>query len=451
MFSIIIPIYNSEKYINETVNSVVNQSVGFLKNVEIILVDDGSTDSTPILCEKLQIEYPNNIKYVRISNSGPSKARNIGLRYVSEKSKYIGFLDSDDQLSLDALFEINLFFKSFDVKLAVLPIYYFGVKTGQHKLNYRFLKGERVINIEVEYDSPHFFIGGSFFRRVLLDEGKLNFDESVKYWEDALLINKLLIEEKKYGVIGKGKYFYRKRKEKNSIVDVVWYSKDRYIHFLNQAYIPLIKYSLKKHGIVVPYIQFLIAYHIKLFLFPKNRDLINKILTDEEFILFKNIFKQILYKIEDKIILEQDMPSYYKEFLLQLKGSTLAEFNKINLDTLKSKNVTITSMNFKGFYFMIEGHFINEYYEMKFNDKILLVSGNEKFVAKQRIIDKQIIIWGNKVRDFKYSGFQVKVPIWVYKFSFMLETNHFAVKLNSVHLINKTVSIIKKYARKLLK
>ncbi|WP_406621266.1 glycosyltransferase family 2 protein [Bacillus atrophaeus] len=451
MFSIIIPIYNSEMYVSEIVNSIINQSIGFLENIEVIMVDDGSTDSTPSLCEEFRNKYPNNIKYIRIRNSGPSKARNVGLKYVSGKSKYVGFLDSDDQLSHDALLEIHLFFMRFDVKIAVLPIYYFGMKTGQHKLNYRFLKGERVINVEIEYNSPHFFIGGSFFRKVLLDEGRLNFDEDVKYWEDALLINRLLITEKKYGVIGKGKYFYRKREEKNSLVDLVWFSKERYIPFLKQSYLQLIEYSTEKKGEIMPYIQFLIVYHMKLFLFPKNREVVNAVLTEEEFGEFRNIFKDILFKIEDRFILEQDMPSYYKEFLLQLKGSQLSNLNEINLSILETKNVTITSMKLKGFYFIIEGHFINEYYDMKLNDKIVLISGNKKYASKQRIIDDHIVIWGEKVRDYKYSGFQVKLPIWIYKFSFLLQANQFAVKLNTVHLIKKTVLMLKTYTKKFLK
>ncbi|WP_416722583.1 glycosyltransferase family 2 protein [Bacillus stercoris] len=451
MFSIIIPIYNSEMYLGETINSIINQSIGFLENIEVIMVDDGSTDSTPSLCKGLRSKYPNNIKYIRIRNSGPSKARNEGLKFVSEKSKYVGFLDSDDQLSLDALLETHLFFMRFDVKISVLPIYYFGIKTGQHKLNYRFLKGERVIHIETEYNSPHFFIGGSFFRKELLDEGSLIFDEDIKYWEDALLINKLLIIEKKYGVIGKGKYFYRKRVEKNSIVDLVWLSKDRYIPFLKQSYLPLIEYSLEKHGKVLPYIQFLIIYHMKLFLFPKNRDVVNAVLTEEEFVIFKNMFKDILLKIEDRFILEQDMSSYYKDFLLQLKGSQLNDLNKIKLSILETKNVTITSLRLKSFYFIIKGHFINEYYDMKSNDKILLISGNKKYTSKQRKLDDHIVIWGKKVRDYKYSGFQVKLPIWIFKFSFVLQTNQFTVKLNTVHLIKKTVLMLKASTRNLLK
>ncbi|MCY8499837.1 hypothetical protein MOD12_21405, partial [Bacillus atrophaeus] len=80
-----------------------------------------------------------------------------------------------------------------------------------------------------------------------------------------------------------------------------------------------------------------------------------------------------------------------------------------------------------------------------------LISGNKKYASKQRIIDDHIVIWGEKVRDYKYSGFQVKLPIWIYKFSFLLQANQFAVKLNTVHLIKKTVLMLKTYTKKFLK
>ncbi len=110
MFSIIIPIYNSEYYLRDSIESVINQSIGFKENIELILIDDGSVDSSPQICEFFKNLYPNNIKILRIENSGPSTARNCGLSNVSEKSKIIGFLDSDDAFSQNALQSVYNFF-----------------------------------------------------------------------------------------------------------------------------------------------------------------------------------------------------------------------------------------------------------------------------------------------------------------------------------------------------
>lgn len=90
--SVIIPVYNTEKYLAACVNSVLRQ-----KNVslEIILVDDGSTDSSSSICDNYA-KIHDNINVVHIKNSGPATAKNVGLKLA--KGDYVSFTDSDDEL-----------------------------------------------------------------------------------------------------------------------------------------------------------------------------------------------------------------------------------------------------------------------------------------------------------------------------------------------------------------
>ena len=91
--SIIIPVYNAEKYIETTIKSVLAQTIS---NWELLLIDDSSDDSTPIICNKF-VKADSRIIYVRqIENGGPSKARNLGLD--SAQGEFIAFVDSDDTL-----------------------------------------------------------------------------------------------------------------------------------------------------------------------------------------------------------------------------------------------------------------------------------------------------------------------------------------------------------------
>ena len=87
LVSVIIPTYNCGKFIEQSIESVLNQTY---KNIEIIVVDDGSTDDTQV---KL-LKYGKNINYIRKKNEGSSKARNIGMG--CSKGEYLAFLDSDD-------------------------------------------------------------------------------------------------------------------------------------------------------------------------------------------------------------------------------------------------------------------------------------------------------------------------------------------------------------------
>ena len=93
--SIIVPIYNVEKYLEKSVEALINQT---LKNIEIILVDDGSTDDCPNICN-LYAEKDSRIKVIHKENQGLGMARNSGLEIAT--GKYVTFLDSDDNIDLD--------------------------------------------------------------------------------------------------------------------------------------------------------------------------------------------------------------------------------------------------------------------------------------------------------------------------------------------------------------
>ena len=94
--SVIIPAYNTEKFLVKCVDSVVNQTY---KNIEIIIVDDGSRDNTPQICDELASKY-NNIKVIHKENQGTCKAREAGVNAAT--GEYIAFIDSDDYIDLTA-------------------------------------------------------------------------------------------------------------------------------------------------------------------------------------------------------------------------------------------------------------------------------------------------------------------------------------------------------------
>ena len=90
LVSVIVPVYNVEKYVERCVNSLLTQTY---KNLEIILIDDSSTDQSGCLCDSLAIK-DQRIKVVHQKNQGLSGARNAGLNHM--KGKFVTFVDSDD-------------------------------------------------------------------------------------------------------------------------------------------------------------------------------------------------------------------------------------------------------------------------------------------------------------------------------------------------------------------
>ena len=101
--SIIVPIYNSEKYMEKCIDSILNQT---LNDIEIILVNDGSTDSSLEIAERYK-QRDKRVIIINQINSGPSIARNNGIKIAT--GKYIGFVDSDDYIEktmYEKLFEV---------------------------------------------------------------------------------------------------------------------------------------------------------------------------------------------------------------------------------------------------------------------------------------------------------------------------------------------------------
>ena len=95
------PVYNVESYLAEAVDSVINQTLPFVENTEIILINDGSPDGSHDICTAYQQRFPDNIRYYQQENRGVSATRNRGISMA--RGKYLGFLDPDDLYAEDTL------------------------------------------------------------------------------------------------------------------------------------------------------------------------------------------------------------------------------------------------------------------------------------------------------------------------------------------------------------
>ena len=102
IYSIIVPVYNAEKYLESCIDSVLSQSSD--KTYEVILVDDGSTDHSPELCDRYA-KQSSNVRVIHQANQGVSAARNAGI--AASRGEYILFLDSDDLWRADLLKEVS--------------------------------------------------------------------------------------------------------------------------------------------------------------------------------------------------------------------------------------------------------------------------------------------------------------------------------------------------------
>lgn len=210
-FSIIIPVFNSEKFIKECVQSVLSQN---FNNLEIILINDYSTDRSGKICKELKLNNLNKLKLIQNKkNLGVGASRNIGLNLAN--GKYIIFLDSDDYLiqnSLDYLYK--------RIKLKDYPEVIFNhiIQNKEPKTNLNILKyfGEKKL-------FKNQFLNKTIKKNIILNEcwrivvsknliirNKINF-ENIKIAEDVSFVFKILTNMKNI-IINKNKFlFHRSR------------------------------------------------------------------------------------------------------------------------------------------------------------------------------------------------------------------------------------------------
>lgn len=107
-FSVVMAVYNVEPFLREAVDSLIAQNFGFEK-IQLIMVDDGSTDGSGAICDEYAERYPDNVMVIHKENGGVSLARNEGLKYI--QGRYINFMDADDKLGSKVMSIVYKFLK----------------------------------------------------------------------------------------------------------------------------------------------------------------------------------------------------------------------------------------------------------------------------------------------------------------------------------------------------
>lgn len=201
--SIIVPIYNTEKYLNRCIESLINQTY---KNLEIILVNDGSADNSLDICNAFA-KKDKRIKVYNKENGGQSSARNLALDKVT--GDFIGFVDSDDWISLDTYeYLTNLITKSSADIAFIERIYTQGtIKTTNKKIVEKIYEKEKIIEEYLNYGMktgnyglPNYLYKKELFKDIYFPDGKI--------CEDIVTNYKLMKKAKKIVKSNKICYYY---------------------------------------------------------------------------------------------------------------------------------------------------------------------------------------------------------------------------------------------------
>lgn len=206
-YSVIVPVYNVEKYLAKCIDSLLKQT---FENFEIVIVDDGSTDQSPVLCDEFAKNYPEQVRVIHQKNKGLGGARNTGIDHA--KGEYLLFIDSDDYVETDLLASVDSTIEETDAQMVVFD-YKCVDEEGNVLENVSAWNREKpVFSLEQE---PTFLFSANgacnkVYSRKLFEQCQIRFPEK-EWFEDLSTVVKLYPFAETIAYIDKSFYNYFQR------------------------------------------------------------------------------------------------------------------------------------------------------------------------------------------------------------------------------------------------
>ena len=425
-FSIIIPVYNSEQYLEECLDSVLNQT---FEDFEVICIDDGSTDDSKAILE----DYANKDSRIKIysqENKGQGAARNYGMELA--EGKYINFLDSDDYLTPNTLKSVHDFFEEHwdEIDVVSIPIFFSNEKN--HSLNNKFtLKKDpknKVIDIVEEENAIQSSVNSTFIKSECI--GDVKFDTDLAVDDGLIFINKILLLSNRMGLVKDAKYYFG-RTNPNSLRKTGKDKKSFYTQRL-KCLKELIDYSKEKNGSAPEYIQNAITYSLKSFEKIEN---LPEYFTNEEINEFWECFYDVLSDIDKEALFNtriiKKKKIYFSRFLMYIKNHkefhTEIEENEngVTRALLKTKDVLINTLDkhkifldiveLKDGFMNITGNFVSSCKNEALRIEAIKVSDGKKEVYKGKYVEYPRTTRRTKRYlgiDWRFNyNFDLKIPI----------------------------------------
>lgn len=206
--SVIVPVYNSEEYLPETIDSILNQT---FEDFELILIDDGSKDSSGTICD-LYADKDSRVRVIHKENGGICSARNAGLKIA--RGEYLAFCDNDDKYLPNLLkdnYELAKEHNADIVRFKRKRIAYIdGRRIVTTTSAYRFavLRGEKIAENYLNMSGMSITIWNGLYRRSVLVENKIRFPEWMRYGQEDAWFNFCYYENANCIVMNPNVYYY---------------------------------------------------------------------------------------------------------------------------------------------------------------------------------------------------------------------------------------------------
>lgn len=422
--SVIIPVYNTEKYLDETLLSVLNQT--FIDEIEVLMIDDGSTDNSRYIIEKYALDYENFHAFHK-SNEGQGIARNFGLNLA--KGEYVHFLDADDYIIPEAYEKLYNAAKLKDYDFVVGNCLRFNRYNCWESKVFKHSFEGLMYNCEFKSfsDYPTLLWDASsvnkLYKKEFLDKNNIKFPSKKILFEDIQFSFECYVKSSSFYFLNEYFYFWRLRDNSTSVTqhnDTIDNFYNR-INILQKIKSLIEEYNLDSYDLCKLYERWLthdLGMHINYFnSYPSKfyDDLINQILDlidiiPHEFIQNLNSYYKIIYKMVENRDIESLL--YFTSLENELKNNSDIELNLkkeytglLNLenDALSEKlNVKTTNIDYDDSNIFISFDYNVDY--LSNNDShnmeaIVIDENGDEFSAK--IVEKEILIPFDLIKNKK--------------------------------------------------
>ncbi len=295
--SIIVPVYKVEQFLEKCINSLLNQTY---KNLEIILVDDGSPDNSGLICDKYA-KKDKRIKVIHVENGGVSRARNIGIDNAT--GKYLTFVDSDDYIEINSYSKL---LSHIDNKTELICYNYKYDNNGECseaivELKTGSISKSSLYNEIIKEKSICGYPWNKLYRLDIIKKFNIKFDEDIKIMEDLIFNLKYLEVISNIKYVDDAIYYYVQRENsalKKSVQFNNFKALKKIIYLLDKVDKSLsIKY---KYRFITEYDKGKILKHNPNMITEELIETVNKYKKEKIFLRYKNkkeIIKHILIKI----------------------------------------------------------------------------------------------------------------------------------------------------------
>ncbi|WP_146364481.1 bifunctional glycosyltransferase/CDP-glycerol:glycerophosphate glycerophosphotransferase [Arthrobacter yangruifuii] len=278
-FSLVVALYNVAEYVPAFLESLRTQAYP-VQDLDIVVVDDGSTDTSAALVERWGREHHPGLRLVRQENAGPGAARNTGLRLA--RNTWVTFCDPDDVFHPGYFQEVDKFLQG-DVngsaQLLATRLVQFTDGTAKmnhnHPLGKKFRFGNTLVSLD---NNPEFIqLHGptAFLRREILAQHGLTFDERIRpKFEDSHLIGRYLaaVEEPVLGIVASARYLYRRNRQHGaSLVAAAWADPRAYDDLPRYGYLGMLQAVQGQLGRIPHWAQYMVLYDLIWFYIDDKR------------------------------------------------------------------------------------------------------------------------------------------------------------------------------------